>query len=158
MSVDGRLERLYGDARRHQLNVEVRATCSRSGVVDEPMILAKQAEAAKAHEAVWLENPAMTVAEDVELRAARGRRGLTPNEAAAQADQIMHDLRTPVYGTRAVVRAVVAAEKAANSKTPVLNRMLNAGAGNSPALARLRLGARADQLAAHRPAGKKLTP
>ena len=67
-------------------------------------------------------------------------------EAAARGEQIVDSLRQQIYGPRSKVLAVLAAEKAANKTRPVLNAVLNAGAGNAPTLARSRLRARAEQM------------
>jgi len=147
-STDARLARLFKDPRRCALDADVRTACTNRGVVNESEIQAAQAEAAKAHEPLWRENPNMGVAEDRELRAARSRAALDGAALAARQAEIVDSLRRPVYRTKAQVEAIVVAEKMTNrASKPILNAQLNAGAGNSAWLARLRLPARAERMA-----------
>ena len=144
------------DPRAHQLDVEVRAQCHRDGIRNEGMILQAQARARAEHQALWAENPTMTVQVDRDLRAARKLPAKSAPDNEKEAELLLRQSTTPIYGGLAATRQAIAAVKACAHKSPALAAMLKTTqAGNSAPVLHALLTEHAESEAIRRPTAPK---
>lgn len=151
--------RLFGDARTHVLDAEVRARCTNRGIVNESAIQAAQAAERAKFAGLLAENDeaSLPIEQFKAILAAQGRGALTPAEVVALKQSVAASERQPLQPL-GESRAVLAAEQASNATRPALKALLDSGVGNDRHLVHLRLQARREELAAPRPtAGKRGT-